>query len=145
QPVAYLLEGPFSSLYRNRTLPRGVNKTGFREKGVPSKIVVVADGDFIRNELNPENGQPMELGIDPISQKVDANKDFIVNALEYLMDDDGLILARNREVKIRPLDKQKIDESRTFWQVLNLAGPLVLLLLFGIAKMFLRKRKYTRF
>jgi len=56
-----------------------------------------------------------------------------------------LILARNREVKIRPLDKQKIDESRTFWQVLNLAGPLVLLLLFGIAKMFLRKRKYTRF
>ncbi|WP_416866739.1 MAG: gliding motility-associated ABC transporter substrate-binding protein GldG [Imperialibacter sp.] len=145
QPVAYLLEGPFNSLYRNRALPRGVNKTGFREKGVPSKIVVVADGDFIRNELNPENGQPMELGIDPISQKVYANKDFIVNALEYLMDDDGLILARNREVKIRPLDKQKIDENHTFWQVLNLAGPLVLLLLFGIAKMFLRKRKYTRF
>ena len=145
QPVAYLLEGAFTSLYRNRVLPRGVNKTGFRENGAASKVVVVADGDFIRNELNPENGQPMELGIDPVSQKVYANKDFVVNALEYLMDDSGLILARSREVKIRPLDKVKVDEGRTFWQVLNLAGPLVLLLIFGVAKAFLRKKKYTRF
>lgn len=145
QPVAYLLEGVFTSLYKNRILPRGVNKTGFRENGVASKVVVVADGDFIRNELNPENGQPMELGIDPVSQKVYANKDFVVNALEYLMDDSGLILARSREVKIRPLDKVKVDEGRTFWQVLNLAGPLVLLLIFGVVKAFLRKKKYTRF
>ncbi len=145
QPVGYLLEGPFSSLYKNRILPKGINKAGFKQAGVSSKIVVVSDGDFIRNELNPENGQPMELGIDPISQKVYANKDFIVNALEYLMDDNGLILARNREVRIRPLDKQKIDESRTFWQVLNLAGPLVLLLIFALIKAFLRKRRYTSF
>lgn len=145
QPVAYLLEGAFTSLYRNRVLPGGISKSGFRELGLPSKIIVVADGDFVRNELNPNNGQPMDLGLDPVSQKVYANKDFIVNALEYLLDDDGLILARNKEVKIRPLDKIRIDESRTFWQVLNLAGPLVLLIAFGLAKAFLRKNKYTRF
>ncbi len=144
-PVAYLLEGSFTSLYKNRSLPRGVNRSGFRENGMPSKIIVVADGDFIRNEVNPETEQPVDLGVDPYSQLTYANKDFIVNAIEYLTDDHGLILARNKEVKIRPLDKIKIEEQRTYWQVLNLAGPLLLLVLFGLAKAFVRKRKYTRF
>lgn len=145
QPVAYLLEGPFTSLYKNRTLPAGVNRQGFKESGVPSKLIVVADGDFIRNEVNPETEQPVDLGVDPYSQLTYANKDFIINAIEYLTDDNGLILARNKEIKIRPLDKVKVEEQRLFWQVLNLAGPLVLLLLFGVAKVVVRKRKYTRF
>lgn len=145
QPVAYLLEGPFTSLYKSRTLPAGVNRKGFKESGVPSKLIVVADGDFIRNEVNPETEQPVDLGVDPYSQLTYANKDFIINAIEYLTDDDGLILTRNKEIKIRPLDKVKVEEQRLFWQVLNLAGPLVLLLLFGAAKVVVRKRKYTRF
>lgn len=145
QPVAYLLEGPFTSLYRNRPLPAAVNRTGFREQGVPSKIVVVADGDFIRNEVNPDSGQPVDLGVDPYSQLTYANKDFIVNAIEYLTDDNGLILARNKEVKIRPLDKVKVEEQRGLWQVVNLAAPLALLVVFGLAKAFVRKRKFTGF
>ena len=145
QPVAYLLEGPFTSLYKNRTLPPGVSRQGFKESGVPSKLIVVADGDFIRNEVNPETEQPVDLGVDPYSQLTYANKDFIINAIEYLTDDKGLILARNKEIKIRPLDKVKVEEQRLFWQVLNLAGPLVLLLLFGAVKIVVRKRKYTRF
>lgn len=145
KPVAYLLEGPFTSLYKNRSKPSGVDKSGFLEIGIPSRVIVVADGDFIRNELNPSNGQPMELGIDPVSQKVYANKDFVINSLEYLLDDDGLILARAKEVSIRPLDKVKVKESRVFWQTLNLAGPLFLMVLFGLAKAWVRKRKYTRF
>ena len=145
QPVAYLLEGPFTSVYKNRTLPAGVNRQGFKETGVPSKLIVVADGDFIRNEVNPETEQPVDLGVDPYSQLTYANKDFIINAIEYLTDDDGIILARNKEIKIRPLDKVKVEGQRFFWQVLNLAGPLVLLLIFGVAKVMVRKRKYTRF
>jgi len=145
KPVAYLLEGRFASLYKNRNKPSGIDKSGFVEVGVESKVIVVADGDFIRNELNPSNGQPMELGIDPVSQKVYANKDFVINSLEYLLDDKGLILARAKEVSIRPLDKVKVKEGRVFWQTLNLGGPLVLIVLFGLAKAWMRKRKYTRF
>ncbi len=141
QPVAYLLEGEFTSLYRNRLLPNGVDKSSFKEKGTTSRILVVSDGDYIRNEFDRE--QPQDLGYDPLQKVNYANKDFVSNALEYLLDDDGIINTRLKEIKIRPLDKVKVDNERTYWQVINLLLPLVVLVAFGIGRSILRKRKYT--
>jgi ABC-2 type transport system permease protein len=141
QPVAYLLEGEFTSLYRNRLIPNGVDKNNFKEKGQASRILVVSDGDYIRNDFDQD--QPLDLGYDPLQKVNYANKDFVSNALEYLLDDDGIINTRLKEIKIRPLDKVKVDNERTYWQAMNLLLPLVVLIAFGIVRSFLRKRKYT--
>lgn len=142
--IAWLLEGQFTSVFKNRILPEAVNKDSYIEQGA-TKMVVVSDGDFVKNEVNPNTGQSLELGFDPFSQKTYANADFIVNALNYMLDEEGIITSRKKEIKIRPLDKVKIDEDRTFWQVFNLGLPLILLVLFGLGKGYLRKKKYASF
>ncbi len=143
--VAWLLEGKFSSVFKNRMLPETATKRDFIEEGVASKIIVFADGDFVKNDFNPETGQPVELGFDPFTRKTFANAELMINAMNYLLDEDGIISARKKEIKIRPLDSVKLVEDKTFWQVVNLAGPVALIVLFGLAKGFIRKRKYTRF
>ncbi len=143
-PVAYLLEGSFTSVYKNRLLPEGVASSGYREQGIPSKILVCSDGDFIRNETNPQNGNPYPLGYEPFSAKTYANKDFIVNLMAYMTDESGIINARAKEIKIRPLDPVKIENNRWLWQSINLILPLVLLSIYGLVRYFLRKRKYAR-
>jgi gliding-associated putative ABC transporter substrate-binding component GldG len=145
QAVAYLLEGTFTSLFRNRFLPEGVEATPAIESSAPTKIIVVSDGDFVRNDINPRNGQPQQLGLDPFTRYTFANQDLVMNMVAYLVEEDGLIKARNKEVKIRPLDRQRIKESRVFWQVVNLVLPLALLILFGIGRAYYRQLKYTRF
>lgn len=144
-PVAYLLEGAFTSLYKNRILPKGANKEHFVAEGVPSKILVIADGDFIENDVNPQNLSPYELGFDPYMQVSFANKDFLMNAMSYFLDDVGIITARTKEIKIRPLDKLKLKQDKLKWQLINLMLPLVIILLYGIGRYYYRKRKYTRF
>lgn len=143
--IAWLLEGRFASVFKNRILPPGVNSDLFVEQGAATKIVVVSDGDFVKNEVNPNTGQALELGFDPFSQKTYANADFVINALNYMLDEEGIITARKKEIKIRPLDKVKIDEDRTFWQVFNLGFPVVLLVLFGVVKSYVRRKKYASF
>ncbi len=143
--MAYLLEGKFTSVYRNRFLPEGIDTTGFRKQGVLAKIIVVGDGDLARNEINPRTGQPQPLGLDNFSGTTFANLELIMNMVAYLSNDSGLINARNKEVKIRPLDKEKIKNNRWKWQIINLALPIVLLVLLGILKTYLRKRKYGSF
>ncbi|NVK85341.1 MAG: gliding motility-associated ABC transporter substrate-binding protein GldG [Cytophagia bacterium] len=147
--VGYLLEGKFTSLFKNRVLPDSVNKAAYFEESVPTKLVVLSDGDFIRNELNLRNKQPYELGVNPFREEGEqvryANKDFMFNALAYLTDENGLITSRNKEITLRPLNRVKLQEERTYWQTLNLAGPLVILVLFGVIRDFLRKRRYARF
>lgn len=147
--VGYLLEGKFTSLFKNRVLPDSVNKASYFEESVPTKLVVLSDGDFIRNELNLRNKQPYELGVNPFREEGEqvryANKDFMFNALAYLTDENGLITSRNKEITLRPLNRVKLQEERTYWQTLNLAGPLVILVLFGAIRDFLRKRRYARF
>lgn len=144
-PVGYLLEGKFNSLYKNRFVPAGADQKSFMEQSVTTKLVVIADGDLARNDVNPRSRQPQQLGFDPFSKYTFANQELLLNAVNYLVNGDGLITARNKEVKIRPLDKEKIRTERTTWQVINLAIPLVLLVLYGIARAFLRKRKYATF
>lgn len=145
QPIAYLLEGEFTSLFKNRIIPKGFPKNEFKEGSTENKIIVVSDGDFIRNEFDPKNQTPVELGTDPYAGIVYSNADFLLNAVDYLVEDNGLITAKAKEVIIRPLDKIKVKNERLKWQLINLISPLVILVLFGILKSILRKRKFAGF
>ena len=149
QPIAYLLEGNFTSMFKNRPLPReGVNTRSFKADGQESKVIVVSDGDIIGNEII--RGQPLDLGYNPFTEanqppQMFANKDFLFNALAYLTDENGLITARNKEVRIRPLNRIKAQEEQLKWQVINLVLPLVVLVGFGLIRSLIRKRRYSRF
>jgi ABC-2 type transport system permease protein len=144
-PVSYLLEGKFTSLYKNRFLPEGTSAKDFKEESVPTKIIVVADGDLALNEVNPRTQQPQALGFDPFTNYTFANQDLLLNMLAYLIDEGGLIHTRNKEVKIRPLDKEKIVSEKVMWQIINLVLPLIVLIAYGIVRVYLRKRKFANF
>lgn len=148
EAIAYLLEGNFTSLFKNRVLEADERPT-FKEESERTKVIVISDGDLIRNELDLKTGAPMELGLNPFADRgekvIYANKDFLFNALTYLTDENGLITARAKEVTLRPLNRIKVQEERVYWQVLNLAGPIVLIVLFGTLRGVLRKRKYGSF
>nr|WP_286748395.1 gliding motility-associated ABC transporter substrate-binding protein GldG [Roseivirga sp. UBA1976] len=147
--AGYLLEGQFTSLFKNRVLPDSIDQALFKDRSTGAKIVVVSDGDFIRNELNLRTRQPYPLGFNPFVEEGEklkyANRDFLFNVLAYMTDEEGLITSRNKEITLRPLNRIKVQEERTYWQSLNLAGPLVILVLFGLARGVLRKRKYSGF
>ncbi len=144
-PVGYLLEGKFSSLYKNRFAPDGAEANDFIPESVTTKLILIADGDIIRNDVNPRDGSVQPLGFDPFSQYTFANQDLLMNSIAYLLEEDGLINARNKEIKIRPLDKEKIKEERLFWQVVNLFLPLLLVVVFGLSRIYWRKLKYSKF
>jgi gliding-associated putative ABC transporter substrate-binding component GldG len=145
-PVAYLLEGTFNSLYANRFIPDGMDEETFVNKAVPgAKLLVVGDGDIIRNDVNPRTGEPLALGFDPINQQTYGNEDFLLNALNYMVEEGGLITARNKQIQIRPLDDVQIENETLKWQLLNLVLPVILIVLFGVLRHYWRKRKYTRF
>ncbi|HZB14086.1 MAG TPA: gliding motility-associated ABC transporter substrate-binding protein GldG [Chryseolinea sp.] len=144
-PIGIILEGKFTSLYKNRFPPSGQESSKIIEESVPTKIVIVADGDIARNDVNPRNSQPQPLGFDPMTKTTFANKDFLLNTVAYLTEEKGLIQVRNKEVKIRPLDKVKLKEGRVKWQVLNIAAPLILLIGYGIFRFYLRKRRFAKF
>ena len=122
-----------------------MDSAAFSEKGTSSKIIVVADGDIARNDVNPRSGQPQALGFDPIAGYTFANQDLLLNMMSFLMEENGLISARNKEVKIRPLDKEKVKNERAFWQAVNIAMPLALLIAFGLGRAWMRKKKYASF
>jgi ABC-2 type transport system permease protein len=144
-PAGYLLEGTFTSLFKNRFAPDGAVQMPATEPGKAAKLIVIADGDIIRNELNPRSGQPQPLGFDPFSNYTFANRDLLMNALAYLTEKNGLIQARTKQVKIRPLDREKAQGEKMKWQVLNLALPLVLLMVYGIARTYWRRKKFASF
>ena len=139
QLLGVLLEGQFTSAYKNRIKP--FKTSLFNEKSTPNKMVVIADGDIAKNQIL--KGQPIDLSVDKWTQEAFGNKEFLLNTVDYLLDDDGLINLRNKSLKINLLDKQKAFEERTFWQFFNIVLPLVLLAVFGIAFNYLRKRKYS--
>jgi gliding-associated putative ABC transporter substrate-binding component GldG len=142
-PVAYLLEGSFRSLYANRITATDPRSATFKETSAPSKIIICSDGDLLANEINPQNGRFLPLGYDRYSKNTFANKDFIVHAIDYLMDENGIIAARNKEIALRPLDKLRIREERVQWQLINLLLPVLIIAGFGLVRTYLRKRKYT--
>jgi len=142
--IGYLLEGEFSSLFANRIVPRGFDKAGLVTKGAASKVIVVGDGDIVRNEIDPETGEALGLGVEPFSGATYANEDFLINLLDYMVDDSRLIETRAREVKIRPLDRVKVRQEKTKWQVLNLVLPILLVLIIGTVKWWWRRKMYAK-
>lgn len=144
--VAVAEEGIFPSVFKNRLVPEGVRVSDKPlTKSKPTKMIVVADGDIIRNDVQGrgESMAILPLGADKYMNQQFGNKDFVLNAINYLTDDDGWMSLRNREIKLRLLNKPEIKGMRTFWQTVNVLLPLVVLGLAGIALCFVRKRKYT--
>jgi len=143
QTVGILLEGKFESLFNNRIISGDPRLANFKVTGKPSKIIVCSDGDIPINDFDKKQNTPLPLGFDKYSGNTFANKDFVLNAIDYLLDDNGVISARNKEVVLRPLDKVALQEEREYWQVVNLIIPIVVLILAGIIKGFWRKRRYA--
>lgn len=139
--VAMLLEGKFTSVFKNRSKPKN-NSIPFREEGEPSRMIVVSDGDIVRNHI--QNGKPLPLGYDRYEKMQYANKKFLLNAIDYLLEDNAVINLRSRELKLRLLDKTKIDEEYNYWKAFNTVLPIILVLLFGFVSVWLRKRKYAK-
>lgn len=145
QNVACLLEGSFESVYKNR-LPSVFYKDttfNFKEQGKPTKMIVVADGDIARNEYQRSTGMIYPLGYDVFTRQQFANKNFLLNCMNYLLDDEGLLQIRSREVKLRLLDKKKVNLQKTKWKLTNVALPLAIILVFGLLQYYLRKKKYS--
>lgn len=141
QVLSVLLEGEFTSAFKNRVIPIESKNISFRESGTgPNKMIVVADGDVIKNDLD-KNGRPLNLGFNKYTFAQYGNKEFLLNAVNYLLDDSGLINIRNKTVHIAALDAQKSINERSKWQALMLGLPLVFLLLFGLVFYLLRRRK----
>ena len=144
KPLAYLLEGVFTSTYKNRFKPAGIDESQFKESGRASKIVVISDGDFVRNEINSQTGEPRALAYDPVFNVTFANQDFMLNLISDLTQENGIINARTKELKIRPLNKARIDSEKTYWQTINLVLPILVMLVLGVLLTYYRKRKYAR-
>ncbi len=138
-PVAALFEGSFTSMYNNRVLPFKDNK--FLNKSVPTKMIVISDGDVIKNQL--DKGAPIELGYDKYTGQYFGNKEFILNSVNYLLDDNGLINIRSKDVSLPILDKQRVQDNYSQTQLLTVALPIVLLGIFGMLFTYLRKKKYN--
>ncbi len=140
QNLAVLLEGNFKSNYKNRVKP--VKIESHRDTSVNTKMIVVSDGDIIKNRIR--KGQPLELGYDPYLNLKYGNKEFLLNAINYLLDDSGLIGVRSKEINIPFLNIEKVVKEKTLWQAINIMAPLILLGVFGFIFSFLRKRKYRK-
>jgi ABC-2 type transport system permease protein len=143
QTVGVLLEGKFESLFKNRILPSDPRSSTFKAEGKQSKIVICSDGDIPVNDFDRKQNTPLPLGFDKYSGNTYANKDFVLNAIDYLLDDNGVISARNKEIVLRPLDKVALQDEREYWQGVNLIIPIVVLVLAGLLKGYLRKRRYA--
>jgi ABC-2 type transport system permease protein len=145
QTIAILLEGVFESHYKNRVPPSlmEAKEIGFKDFSEPTAMIIVSDGDIIKNQFHIPNGYPLPLGYDQFTRETFGNKEFILNALNYLTDGPGLISIRSRELKLRLLDKTKINNQRLVWQIINVATPVLIVLLTGVLLIWLRKRKYT--
>lgn len=147
-PMALLLEGTFSSLYENRMEQDMLNMLQqigkpYRAESLPTRMIVVADGDVAKNKINIEKQSYSPLGYNEVDRYLFANKDFVINSLEYLLDEQGVAEARGREVKLRMLDTVQAQEEKTKWRLINIALPLALLALFGWVFQWWRKRRWS--
>ena len=140
-PVAVLLEGKFHSAFENRVMP--FQEKSFQSLGKTNKMIVISDGDVIKNQLD-KNFQPLELGYDKWTNKLYGNKEFLLNCVNYLLDDNGLINIRSKVVNLPILDKEIVYENYSSAQIISVGIPLLILAIFGLLFTFLRKRKYSK-
>ena len=146
-PVGVLLEGEFNSVFTNRFLPNlGVSENEIIPKSKPTKMLVIADGDMIANRVYYSTTPPRieELGYDRVSKQTFANKEFLLNLIYYMNDEQGIMQLRNRSLKLRLLDKVKLREQKAKWQWLNVGFPVFLILLFALVFNLIRKHRFAR-
>ncbi len=149
-PVAVLLEGTFTSIWKN-SVPEFAtieqwnqlkDMIDYKDASPANKMIVISDGDVIKNHIRAGGGY-LQLGEDQYTGQLFANKKFILNCVNYLCDDEGLLAVRSKELKIRLLDKEKIRDERMKWQIINVAIPILLILIFGFIQFYWRKKRYT--
>lgn len=139
QIIGTLLEGQFTSVYNNRVKPFKIKDN--KDRGVDTKMIVIADGDIVNYTYI--NKKPIQNGYDQWTQQIYGNKDFLINSINYLLDDNGLINIRSKNVELPLLNDQKVEENYTMSQFITVGFPIVLLALFGFGFTYLRKRRYT--
>jgi len=148
-PVAVLLEGTFRSFFSNYAPPHGVYPEGIETRKVsePTSMLVVADGDVLRNDVSLQNGRyfPDKLGYDKYTRQTFGNLEFVMNAINYMTDRSGLMELRSREFKLRLLDKAKLASGSVMakWKILNTAVPVLFVILFGFGFNYARRKKYS--
>jgi gliding-associated putative ABC transporter substrate-binding component GldG len=143
-PLAVLLEGTFHSIFEYRFDAQKNPGIAFKNKVENNKMIVIADGDVIRNQFKQSTGEVFPLGFDRYTNEQFGNKKFIQNCIDYLCDDSGIIEIRAKEITLRLLDKGKIKKEKLYWTVINTCLPIVFILLFGVCNHYIRKRKYTK-
>ncbi len=141
--VAYLMEGRFESVFRNRQNPGAQVPLNIeiRNKSLKTAMIVAADGDLIKNGVGAR-GEPLQLGFDPNTRTTYGNLDFIVNCLNYLTDDSGILQTRAKDYRIRLLDKEKANLGKTVIQLANNIIPIIAILVFGLVRVWWRKKRY---
>ena len=148
QIIAVLLEGKFPSLFRNRQAKDILPEVSapIVTQSVPTKMIVVADGDLIANDVRMSPKGPMitALGYDKYTRQTFGNKEFVINAIDYLTDESGLMALRAKEFKLRILDKARIRDERFKWQMANTVLPVLLVIGFGLYYNSLRKKRYAK-
>lgn len=146
QNTGILLEGSFTSAYQFRIPPEIAENREIefqKQTHKPGKMIVISDGDVVKNQFRMKDGEVLPLGYDQWTRQNFGNKDLLLNVMNYLCDESGLISVRSRELKLRQLDPMKINNQRVIWQVINIVVPLILILIFGLVKYQLRKRKFS--
>ena len=145
-PVAVLLEGRFKSMFRNRLTPdfTELPAMGYREVGDSTRMIVISDGDIIKNRFNYNDGTGFPLGYDFYTEAMYANKELLLNCVDYLVGDDGAIASRSRDIKIRKLNVMKLKEERTKYQLINILLPSGIILLASIAIIIIRRKQYRK-
>ena len=139
-PVAVMMEGKFNSAYQNRVLPFA-DKT-FQSVGKETKMIIISDGDVIKNQL--DKGMPLELGFDKWTNQLYGNKEFLLNCVNYLLDDNGLINIRSKDVDLPLLNKEEVYANYTSAQLITVGLPILILAIFGFLFTYLRKKRYSR-
>ena len=145
-PVAVLLEGTFQSMWRNRLTPEFTQlpEMGYRDTSAPTKMIVVSDGDIIKNRINYKEGYPYPLGYDLYTNTMYANRQFLLNAVDYLAGEEEGLATRSRTITMRKLNAMKATQQRTRHQALNVALPVALALLLAPAVWVVRKKRYRK-
>jgi len=145
KPAGILLEGSFKSVFLNRPVPEEIKEIyDVPSKSKPTKMIVIGDGNIFTNQVSKSDNMPFPLGFDRYSQQNYGNKALLLNIADYFTDDHHLIALRNKEIKVRLLDKMKLKTEKTKWQVINSVFPLLLLIFFAIFQHYYRKHKYTK-
>ncbi|GAA4331150.1 hypothetical protein GCM10023149_36790 [Mucilaginibacter gynuensis] len=139
-----LLEGNFTSAFRNRPVPDSVGShAAVLPESKPTKMIIISDGDILKNQVGSD-GSPYPLGYDHYTQQSYGNKNLLLNIADYMTDDSGLIALRGKEIKLRLLDRARIRTDKLYYQIINTVIPLAMVLIFAIFQHYFRKRKYAR-